>query len=160
VRKKPENHLLGMWRHPVGGWEICYKKDGKKFSEYRREEAEAKLRAEYWKATLESPPGESWSEEDHPVRYWERKLREIAELALSNPTDKQIADTCKAIAAAATAALRTAKYIPAPGIAASPDSAPIQGDITSLTSEQLERLNGNHDVADKEDEADGQELPH
>jgi len=140
MKKKPENHLIGIWKHPVGGWEISYKKDGKKHSEYRRDESEAKLRAEYWKAYLENPPDESHPQEEHPVHYWERQLRKITEMAIADPDNKQLSDTCRAIAAAATAALRTAKYIPAPLSASSPDAAPIKGDVENLTTEQLSSL--------------------
>ena len=139
MRRRPENHLVGIWRHPVGGWEISYKKDGKKHSEYRKDETEARLRADYWKAQLENPPEDS-QEAEHPVHYWERQLRKIAEMALANPGDKDIANTCKAVATAATAALRTAKYISAPVGIASPDGAPVSGEIENFTTEQLKSL--------------------
>lgn len=150
MRRKPEDHFIGYWKHNVGGWEICYKKGGKKYSEYRRDETEAKLRAEFWKASLENPPSQE-SDEEHPVHYWERKLREVAELAISNPSDKDIANTCKAVAMAAGAAMRAARYIPAPVTSVAPNGAPITGDINSLTTEQLESLNGTNDMADKAD---------
>jgi len=140
MKKEDRDHLVGMWKHPVGGWEICYKQEGKKHSEYRKDKKEAELRAAYWKTTLENPPEDGEGDEEHPVIYWERILRRVAELALKNPTDRDIAATCRSLASAATAALRTAKYIPAPQRTAAPDSAPIQTDINGLTTEQLADL--------------------
>jgi hypothetical protein len=141
VQKRENDRLIGMWVHPVGGWEICYYKDGKKHSEYRKDKKEAELRAEFWKASL-TPPSETPADEDyvHPVIYWERKLRDVVEMMLSQPGDRELAATCRAIAAAATAAMRSAKYLRAPDQETNPDSAPIQGDITKLTTQELADL--------------------
>ena len=141
MQKRENDRLLGVWKHSVGGWEIKYQQGGKKFSEYRKDETEARLRGDYWKATLESPQEQDDSYE-HPVIYWERKLRQITELMLAEPHNKELSATCRAMASAATAAMRTAKYIPAPRQVASPDSAPITGDVTNLTTEQMEELLG------------------
>ena len=137
MQKKDHDHFIGLWRHPKGGWEIRYQLNGKKQSEYRKDKHEAELRAEYWKATLSGPPQES--EEEHPVYYWERILRRVAELALANPNNKEIAATCRSLASAAQAAMRTAKYIPAPREVA-PDSAPITGDISNMSTEEMKKL--------------------
>lgn len=142
MRKRDEDHLIGIWRHKIGGWEIKYKKDGKEHSEYRKDRKEAELRGQYWKAALESPPDVSDLSEEHPVHYWEKTLRRVTELALKHPKDKSIAATCRSIAAAATAALRSCKYIPAPGCEASPDGAPLASEIQNLSTEDLERLAG------------------
>lgn len=141
MKKKEEDHFIGMWRHPTGGWEIKYQQNGKKTSEYRRDRKEAELRAQYWKSSLEGAPEEGASQE-HPVLYWERTLRQVAELALSNPNNRDISATCRAIASAATAAMRSAKYLPAPGVEASPDGAPVSADISNLRTEDLERHAG------------------
>lgn len=144
MKKREEDHLIGMWKHPMGGWEIKYQQNGKQTSEYRKDKKEAELRAQYWKATLENPPEGSAAdgEEVHPVLYWERMLRRIAELAINNPGDRDISATCRALASAATAAMRSAKYLPAPGLTSSPDSAPVQAEIGNLTTEQLKELLG------------------
>ena len=140
MRKQEQDRFIGLWKHPVGGWEIKYQQDGKKRSEYRKSQDEAKLRAEYWKALLEMPQDDPEDGEEHTVHYWERILRQFAELILADPENKQLADTGRALAATATAALRTAKYVPAPTRTTSPDSAPIQADISTLTTEQLSKL--------------------
>jgi hypothetical protein len=142
MKKRDYDRLIGIRRHQEGGWEISYQQNGKKHSEYRRDEKEARLRAQYWKATLENPQEPQGSDSEHPVHYWERILRKVAELALSNPSDKDIAATCRSIASAATAAMRSAKYIPAPGIETSPDGAPVPSDISTLRTEDLEKLVG------------------
>lgn len=139
MEKKEYDHFIGLWRHPNGGWEIKYQQAGKKKSEYSKEKHVAELRAEYWKATLGAPPSEQEEAYEHPVFFWERKLREVADLLLSNPSDRDIAGACRSVASAATAALRAVKYIPAPALEASPDSAPITGDVSNMTTEEMER---------------------
>jgi len=138
--KKENDRFIGMWHHPTGGWEIRYQQNGQQHSEYRHDENEARLRSDYWKATLEDPSQAADSSEEHPVLYWERILRRIAELVLSNPSDRDVAATCRALASAAQAAMRTAKYIPAPRMQASPDAAPVSGDVGNLTTEQLQSM--------------------
>lgn len=146
MQKKENDHFIGLWRHPVGGWEIKYQLSGKKISEYRKDHNEARLRAEYWKSTLDGPPKDSG--EEHPVIYWERMLRRIAEVAIANPSDRDVSATCRALASAAQAAIRTAKYLPAPR-QASPDDSPVSGDISNMTTEEMERLLGDPNPSSK-----------
>lgn len=141
MEKRENDRLVGVWRHPQGGWEIKYQKDGKKHSEYRQDEAEARLRAEFWKTSLETP-GDTPDEYVHPVTYWDTMLRRFAEMLVANPSDRDISMACRAIASAAQAAMRTAKYIPAPKQNAAPDSAPITGDVSSMTTAELEKVLG------------------
>ena len=141
MQKKENDRFIGLWRHKAHGWEIKYQQNGKKHSEFRKDEREAKLRAEYWKAVFDTPP--EGSDEVHPVIFWERMLRQAAALLLKNPTDKDVAATCRSVAAMATAAMRTAKYIPAP-IQSSPDGAPVTGDMSNMTSEELREVLGTN----------------
>lgn len=137
MKKKDHDHFIGKWKHPAG-FEIKYQLGGKKHSEYRKDEKEAELRADYWRKTLDgdTDPGK----DEHPVFYWERVLRRVAELALKNPTDRDISATCRALASAATAGLRTAKYLPAPGTTPSEDDDNVTGDVANMTTEEMEKL--------------------
>lgn len=143
MQKKEHDHFIGMWRHPQGGWEIRYQQAGKKKSEYSKEEQAAKLRADYWKATLGQAPEET--EYEHPVLYWEKQARQAAKLAMDNPHDRDISATCRAVASLIQAAMRTCKYIPAPQMQVAPDSAPITGDVSNMTTAELEELLNVHD---------------
>jgi hypothetical protein len=139
MEKRENDRLIGVWRHPQGGWEIKYQKDGKKHSEYRQDEAEARLRAAFWKESLETP-GEQDEEYVHPVTYWDLMLRRFAEMLVANPSDRDLSAACRAIASAAQAAMRTAKYIPAPKQNAAPDGPPVAGDVSKMTTEEMEAL--------------------
>jgi hypothetical protein len=143
MEKKEYDHFIGLWRHPKGGFEIKFQQGGKKQSEYRKDEKEARLRADYWKAVLGAPHE---SDSDHPVYYWERMLRNAAELLLKHPRNKDVAAACRSIASMATAAMRTCKYIAAP-VEQSPDAAPVSGDISNLSSEEIEGIVGNDKAA-------------
>ena len=144
MKKREDDRLIGVWRHPVSGWEIKFQQNGKKISEYRKDEREARLRAEYWKAALERPQDStsSVSSEEHIVHYWDRKLRQIAELLLASPGDREMASACRSIASAAQAAMRAAKYIPAP-VACMPDSTTKSGDLSSMTTEEMQAALGD-----------------
>jgi hypothetical protein len=144
MRKREDDRLIGVWRHPVAGWEIKYQQGGKKISEYRKDEREARLRADYWKAALERPQDSSPSanSEEHIVHYWDRKLRQIAELLLASPGDREMASACRSIASAAQAAMRAAKYIPAP-ISCSPDAPAKAADLSSMTTEEIKSALGD-----------------
>lgn len=139
--KREYDRLIGVWRHPASGWEIKYQRDGKKHSEYRQDEREARLRADYWRATLEGRDGGDHGDavDEHIVYYWDRKLRQIAELLLSDPCNREIAATCRSIASAAQAAMRAAKYVPAPS-STSPDSPSGPVDVTAMSSEEMKAL--------------------
>jgi len=146
MKKKEYDHFIGLWKHKVHGHEIKYQKDGKQKSEFRKDEREAQLRADYWKVTLEHPaPG---SEQEHPVLFWERMLRQAAELLLKNPTDQDIANACRTVAAMATASMRAAKYIPAPVMdTEDEDGAVSSTGVTGMSTEQMEAALGNTNKA-------------
>jgi len=148
--KKDYDHFIGLWRHKQHGWEIKYQQNGKKSSEFRKDEREAKLRADYWKATLGVDPEDTNSDDEHPVIYWEKMLRQAAELLIRNPTDKDVASSCRSVAAMATAAMRTAKYIPAPAQDVS-DGTSVSGDISNLSTEDMEKLLGTTNSAGSSD---------
>jgi len=148
--KKDYDHFIGLWRHKHHGWEIKYQQNGKKISEYRGDEREAKLRADYWRTTLGADPEDSEGDAEHPVIFWEKILRQAAMLLLKNPADKDVAGTCRSIAAMATAAMRTAKYIPAPAQDVS-DGASVSGDIGNLSEDDLEKLLGTTNSAGSSD---------
>lgn len=135
------DRLIGIWKHPQGGWEIKYSLNGKHHSEYRRDEREAKLRGSFWKETLANKDGNDLGVE-HPVLYWDRKAREAADLAIKNPGDKDIQATCKSLAQLISAGLRCARYFPAPSQSITPDSSPITGDVSNMTSKEMEALIG------------------
>lgn len=137
--KNETNRLIGCWRHPTGGFEICYFLEGKKHSEYRKSETLARQRAAHWKHVLEGTPVEQ--ENEHPVLYWERKLREAAEHLLSNPGDESAVDLGKTIASMATAGLRAAAFYPPPTVQVSPDGAPIgDADLQTMKTEDIAKL--------------------
>lgn len=141
MRKREDDHLVGVWKHPTGGWEIKYQKGGKKFSEYRKDRREADLRAAYWRSTLANPPQAEEGEYEHPVIYWERLLRRAAEMALNNPGNKEIAETCRSLASAANAALKSARYLDAPPtMTSNSDDIKSPDDIKNMTTEELKEL--------------------
>lgn len=142
MEKRENDRLIGVWRHPQGGWEIKFQKDGKKQSEYRQDEAEARLRGDFWKSSLENPQAVP-DEYVHPVTYWDTMLRRFAEMLVASPQDRDLSASCRAIASAAQAAMRTAKYIPAPRQNAAPDASPIEGDVSAMTTAQMEKLLGS-----------------
>lgn len=136
--KNEKDRLIGMWVHPEGGWEICYYQDGGKHSEYRRSETLARQRAAQLKHILEGTPLEP---DEHPVIYWEKKLREAADHILANPDNETALDLGKVLAQMATAGLRAAAFYPAPNVQSSPDGPPVtQEDLTKLKTEDIVKL--------------------
>lgn len=145
MRRKDEDHFIGgPWPHTSGGYEIKYQLNGKKKSEYRKNEAEAKERCEYWKKTL-APGAPADSEEEHPVHYWNRVLRNAAELLNRDPENKAIAASARALSALAAEGLKVAKYIPPPAQKASDSAADIDPTaLNNMSSEELAGLLGNN----------------
>ena len=141
MRKKNEDHFVGgPWPHQMGGYEICYFKNGKKRSEYRKDKREAELRCEYWRTTL--APGKPKSdEEEHPVHYWGRVLKESAELLIKHPEDRAIAAAARALASLASEGLKTAKYLPPPPQKDAAEEIDLAGqNLDKMTSAELAKL--------------------
>lgn len=141
MRKRTEDGLVSEkpWPHPIGGYEICYRKNGKKHSEYRKDLREAELRCEYWRKTL--APGAPAEEYEHPVHYWGRRLREAADLLVQNPQDKTLSAAARALASLASEGLKTARYLPAPPQKDTEADADLSGvDVGKLTSKELADL--------------------
>lgn len=144
MKKKDYDHFVGgPYKHQTGGWENIYFKDGKRHSEYRKDKREAEMRAEYWKKTL--APGRPAEEEDqeHPVHFWNRTLREAA-WHLKVNQDREAASVARALASLAAEGLKAAKFLPPPEQKHTGDDVNLgDADLDKLTSEELAELLGN-----------------
>ena len=144
------NRVIGVYPHPEGGYQICLMRNGQKHSEFRRSKNAAENRADYWRSVFGSGSGSNGDMELVPppsggkaprevVAYWEQKLREAAELVMTNNGSKEAIDAAKAVAQLATVGVKIAEATP-PGSGGGGEDEDIDvggADLKKMSKSQL-----------------------
>jgi len=155
-RKKTGNHVKSVYyRKSDDMWCVEFVLDGKRQYEYRKSEHAAQKRGNYWReqfgeeqVTLPSKPPRG---QTSVARYWEGNLRKIAEKILADPENEELHDAGDKMAKLATAAVRIVDHIP-PGDdeASDGETSKRPADLSTYTTEDLERMGDETDKADGE----------